>query len=370
MRFVLFSDLHLDTPFSWAQPAVARARRQGIRDTLQAIVQLAEDVSADAILCGGDLYEHERITPDTAAFLRTCFGDAGRPVVAAPGNHDWVGPESPYVQVDWPDNVHVFTEDRLVPLDLADGLTLWGAAHRAPANTDGFFDRGFSTDRGGVNLALFHGSERSRMPFEPERKAPHAPFAAQQVRDAGLDHAFLGHLHTPAEADVYTYPGNPYPLTFGEKGTRGAVVIDVAPNGSVTREWHDVATSQAHDVAVDVTGCASLQDVRQRAAAQLAGKSGVARLTISGDLDPAVDLHAVTDLALANLPRGLSLEALVVRKGSLNLAYDLEVLKAEPTVRGQFVRDVLAVDLDEEERQRVLTVGLRALDGRDDLEVA
>jgi len=29
--------------------------------------------------------------------------------------------------VDWPPNVHLFTEDRLRPRELADGLTVWGA---------------------------------------------------------------------------------------------------------------------------------------------------------------------------------------------------------------------------------------------------
>ena len=38
---------------------------------------------------------------------------------------------------------------------------------------------------------------------------------------------------------------------------------------------------------------------------------------------------------------------------------------AEPTVRGQFVRDVRAdTALDDEPRRRVLTTGLQALDGR------
>ena len=52
-------------------------------------------------------------------------------------------------------------------------------------------------------------------------------------------------------------------------------------------------------------------------------------------------------------------------------AYDIEALRRERTVRGQFVRDVLAAaDLDDEQRRRVLVTGLRALDGRDDLDGA
>ena len=37
---------------------------------------------------------------------------------------------------------------------------------------------------------------------------------------------------------------------------------------------------------------------------------------------------------------------------------------SETTVRGHFIRDVLASDLPEQEQQRVLAMGLRALDGR------
>ncbi len=368
MRFVFFSDLHLDAAFAWTPPAAARRRRQALRDTLCNILSLADRVGADAVLCGGDLYEHERFTPDTAAFLRATLGATSRRVVLAPGNHDWLGPDSLYRQVEWPANVDVFTEAVLRALELADGLTLWGAAHRAPANTDGFLDDGFQVDRGGVNLALFHGSERSSLPLEGEGKQPHAPFDAEQIPAAGLDHAFCGHHHRPVEGTSHTYPGNPDPLEFGEDGRRGAVVADVSADGSVDRGWHRVAVTEAHDAKVDVTGCASLQDVRGRARAELAGCRGVARVTVYGDLSPDVDLHPHSDLSAESL--GLDgLDAVQVRSDGLAVAADLVGRAAEDTVRGQFVRDVLAGDLDEDERRRVLTMGLRALAGREDLEV-
>ncbi len=53
------------------------------------------------------------------------------------------------------------------------------------------------------------------------------------------------------------------------------------------------------------------------------------------------------------------------RLGSLSVAYDFDQLETEPTVRGQFVRDVRqAEELDDETKRRVLVTGLRALDGR------
>jgi DNA repair protein SbcD/Mre11 len=372
MRFVLISDVHLDTPFTWASPQAARARRQMIRDTFVGALALTEEVQADAVLIGGDLYEHERVTPDTAAFLRDVFATTTCPVFLAPGNHDWIGPQSVYVQTDWSPNVHVFTEDRLRPHELAAGLTLWGAAHRSPANTDGFLDRGFSVGgRTGIHLALFHGAQRGGFHLEEDGKAPHAPFDPDQLERAGLHHAFLGHFHTPRAEPFFTYPGNPAPLSFGEDGVRGAVIIDVHGDGSVTREWRVVATSQAHDLILDVSECSSLQDIRRTAVEQLQDLEGVARLTIQGELAASIDLHPASDLTVASLGlAGRGLDDVVVRIQQLRPAYDLDAIAGEPTVRGAFVCDVLAAGLPEDEQQRVLAVGLRALDGRDDLEVA
>jgi DNA repair protein SbcD/Mre11 len=110
---------------------------------------------------------------------------------------------------------------------------------------------------------------------------------------------------------------------------------------------------------LDLGGCGSQQDVRDQLAALLGRRTGVARVTLAGELDPRVDLDIPS---LLDVPH--ELEGLQLRLGQLLPTYNLEDVAGEPTVRGQFVRDVLSADLDEEERQRVLLVGLRALEGQ------
>jgi len=361
VKLLHFADLHLDTPFRWATPELARSRRQALRQTLQRICQLTGEHQVDGLTCGGDLYENERFTPDTAAFLGAIFADIDPlPVFLAPGNHDWFGPKSLYRQVDWSPNVHVFDEAALRPVPLADGFTLWGAGHRAPANTPGFLD-GFRVDRGGVHLALFHGSEQHAFGLQEEGKVPHAPFRAEQIPQAGLHHALLGHFHTPSEGPAHTYPGNPDPLTFGETGTRGAVLLTVAGDGTVTRERLAVATSAVHDVSVDLTGVTHSSEVGERVLDEVAVLSGVVRVTLYGEVGQDVDLR-LQDIAAVRSP---NLDAVVPRLGSVTVAYDFERLKEEATVRGQFVRDVTSSErLTDEQRRKVLVTGLRALDGR------
>jgi len=366
MRLLLFGDLHLDAAFAWATAEVAAERRAALRRTLTRICDLAVEQQVDAVCCSGDLYEQERFTPDTAALLRSEFARISPiKVFLAPGNHDWLGPASIYRQVTWSENVHLFTEPELRPVPLAAGITLWGAAHCAPATTAGFLD-GFTATGEGVHLALFHGSEQGELEFEGAEKRPHAPFRASQLRAAGLHHALLGHFHTARHATDHTYPGNPEPLTFGETGERGAVLVTVASDGSIGRQVFAVATSAVHDVAVDLSGIEHSGEIFERVAAALAGLRGTARVTVAGEVGPEVEV-SLAGLAEA-APAGLSV---VPRLGRVTVRYDFDALAAEKTVRGQFVRSVRAADeLSDDQRRRILITGLRALDGRrQDLEV-
>lgn len=363
MKVLLFSDLHLDTRFAWVRPESARRRRQALRDVLVAILDLAEREHVDAVVCGGDLYEQDRFTPDTAQFLRSAFERLDpTPVLVAPGNHDWFSESSLYRRVSWSPNVHVFTEDRLRPYELAAGLTIWGGAHLAPANTDNFL-QGFNVDREGVNVALFHGSERMWFLEQGEGKAPHAAFDAVDIERSGLHHALLGHFHKPKQAELFTYPGNPDPLTFGEVGERGAVVIGIGSDGVVERATHVVAKSHVHDVAFDVTGCTSEQDVRDSLAERLRGLTGSVRVTISGELGPDPSLN------VGDLPSVTShLDGVLMRVSDIHVAYDFAQIEQEATVRGEFVRRVRGAHHDPDEERRILVTGLRALEGRSDLE--
>src|SRR5262249_2446296 len=135
----------------------------------------------------------------------------------------------------------------------------------------------------------FHGSERSTLRDQGDGKIAHAPFAAEDVRRAGIDHAFVGHYHVARLAAHHTYPGNPDPLSFGETGTRGVIVALVRPDGGVQREHRVAAVSSVHDLEGDVTGCTNRHEICERVGGRLAAYAGAARVTLHGELAPDVD---------------------------------------------------------------------------------
>ena len=254
MRLLHFADLHLDTPFAWARPGAARARRRALRQSLVRIRELAVELKVDAVCCGGDLYEQDRFTPDTAEFIRAQFAAlAPVPVFLAPGNHDWMGPHSLYRLVSWSGNVHLFTEPRLEAVPVADGFTLWGAAHCAPANTPGFLD-GFAIDRGGINIALFHGSEQGELRFKTAARCHTRRSGPRRSRRPALITRWSATSIPPATRHTTPTPATRNRWPSDETGERGAVLVTVDGAGVVRRERHRVAVSLVSEATVDLTG--------------------------------------------------------------------------------------------------------------------
>lgn len=358
MRVVACADLHLDLPFKWSTSAAASRLRQGIRASLEAALQLAVDEQADAFVLAGDVYEHDRATLDTAQFLVRVLGEFNGPVLVAPGNHDHYSSESIWATRNWPSNVHVFSEPCFKPVALSPAFTIWGAAHTQPANTPGFFDHGFVVEGGGVHLGLFHGSERLSLAFEGSNKQPHAPFSAGQIPRSGLTHAVVGHFHQAQAKEHHTYPGAASFQSF-DSTPGGVVLLDFDSATLLERRWLPVEELQIHDLELDVTGYGDASSIHAACAGLVNELSGMVRVTLVGEQNPDVSL----DL------RTLEQSGLVVRS-KVRSAYDLLGLAEEASVRGEFVRGVQAAEFtSEDERERVLVTGLRALDGRVDLEV-
>jgi DNA repair protein SbcD/Mre11 len=373
-RLLHLADLHLDRAFAMTgcQADLARRRRSGLRDALRLVGETAQAEGCSAVTIGGDLYEHERAGVDTGRFLATLFA-SWRPVrvFLAPGNHDALLPGSLYRRTEWPDNVHVFAEAALAPVELEDGLALWGLAHREPA----WLGNPLAGDHApseGVHLALFHGSE---LGTRPEGKAIHGPFRADQVREQGYRAGLCGHYHRRRvdEASGLIYPGTPEPLTFDESGVRGPVLVEIAGDGAVRPTPLSLNRWTVVTASCDVSDASSTTDVIDGATAACiaAGAASDAertliRLDLTGALDCAVSIDASSVEAEA---RDRSGTALVKIRDLTTQAVDLALLAEERSARGAFVRATTASlqaageDGERELLRETLRYGLEALAG-------
>lgn len=306
MRIIHTADLHLDTCFAGSgMPAgFGNRRRQSLRDVLEAIIQRARTWPADALLIAGDLFEHERVSRDTVAFLVSRFASIPNvPVFIAPGNHDPYVEGSPYVTAEWPENVTIFSKPDWVAHGLKDRqLTVHGFGFDGPQISRNPFGSLRINDEGaqGVHVAVAHGSERSH---QPPGKDVYAPFDAAQAAPRGLAYLALGHFHatTSIEGDFDTvvyYAGAPEGFGFNETGLHhfleveivgGEVHIDPVPASRLVYATHTVACD----------GFASSQDIVEaiRRLTEDEGLPLAARVTLNGACAPDVqsEFGAVCD---------------------------------------------------------------------------
>ena len=133
MRVLHAADFHLDSAFGALTAEQARQRRAESRRSPERLVEWANDHGVHLMLLAGDLFDGGELRGDTAPLLARALGAFRGRVVIAPGNHAPYTPDGPYARTLWPDNVHIFTEDRMQAVTFPElGCTVYGAAFTTP----------------------------------------------------------------------------------------------------------------------------------------------------------------------------------------------------------------------------------------------
>ena len=368
VKILHLADLHLDASFagSGMTSRISSLRRQQLRDALKRIMDLAQELEVDAVTVGGDLYEQDRCTLDTANFVRLQFERiAPISILIAPGNHDpWV-PYAIYRQVKWPSNVFIFTEQRLQPYEVGN-VTVWGAGHNSPAVRENLV-ASVEIPPERTHLLLLHGSDTTRV---PPGKVTHCPLSPEDVRKAGFAAGLLGHYHkatSPLEGQVVYYPGSPEPLGFDEEGRHYVLLLEIQGD-RLTPELIEINNMNYVTVELDITEAETSETIAEmmlREREQRDLRDAFVRIRLVGTLHPDVDLD--TELLRSAMSEHFGFLDLL---DETRPSYDLDLLREEATAKGLFVRKMLErlSKADDEERgmlESALILGLQAFDGRE-----
>ena len=281
----------------------------------------------------------------------------------APGNHDFYSPKSPYVRLQMPENVHIFTENAMRGFVLP-GLNarVYGAAFTE--NRSGPLLRGFHAQRreGGVNLLCLHGDVGAK-------DSPYNPITEEELRQSGIDYAALGHIHKAsglrqAGQTWYSWPGCPEGRGFDETGDKGAYLGTLEDDGRLTLDFIPLAWRRYLVPELDITGRdpdRALDDLMAQAHPQ-----DILRIVLTGerDEDNEPDLTALTARA-----SGYFYSASVVDRTVLGRS--LWARMEEDTLTGLFLRNMRqrldhAAPEDKEILERAIRFGLAALEGREE----
>lgn len=312
MKILHAADLHLDSPFGGLPPERARERRRESRELADRLAELAASEGAELVLLSGDLFDGERVYPETLERLKSALAQMACPVFIAPGNHDPYTARSPYQTGPWPENVYIFRRSALTAVALPElGCVVHGAAFTGGERTDQVLADFTAPEDGLLHILCLHGDVFSQ-------DSVYGPITRPQIARSGADYLALGHVHQCSglqrQGDTpWAYPGCPEGRGFDELGEKGVLYLEAAP-GHVTAQFVPLAKRRYEILTVDLTGAADpLAAVR----AALPGDTEnlICRLILTGEGQPpslpaleralAPDFYGLTLIDRTRLPRDL-----------------------------------------------------------------
>jgi len=373
-RFIHTSDIHLDTSFSGSgfPSRLGDRKREAIRGTFRRIVEDACSQNAELVLIAGDLFESERVTPDTVEFLKQQF-EVLQPVrvFIAPGNHDPFIPGSPYKEESWPDNVHIFNTEEFQSVEIPClGICVTGFGFEHTHLEDRIFRKLPVLSNEYFNIVLSHGSNIGRI---PTGKSKHGPFAIEDITGKNVHYCALGHYHqqhqlpNPIDETSVWYSGIPEGRGWDETGPCGYLFGEFE-DGNLSVENRVCNQYTLNTLVVDCDSFSTREQVLDAVLSQrkiLFDSSTILRVQLAGALDSRLDL------SLSELDERLAGEALYIQWDDQTYpALDFDSLATEKTLRGRFVRNVnerIDAALDEEKvrLERARLYGIQALSGYD-----
>lgn len=349
LKLLHTADWHLDSPFGGFSEEQRQSLRRIQRQIPGKIAALARREHCDLLLIAGDVFDGTP-TRESLDCLKRALEEAAMPVFIAPGNHDFVAPDSAWLEEIWPENVYIFTgslESIAIP---SLNLRIYGAGYDSmdcPGLLEGFRAQGEET----YQVAVLHA--------DPTLKSsPYCPITMAQVRSSGLHYLALGHIHKAGAfhaGDSYcAWPGCPMGRGWDETGDKGVCLVSLEETVQVRALALDAP--RFFDLTVDVAGdgAAALEAVLPAAES-----SDFYRVTLTGE--GPVDIPALTRRFRGTANLELRDETVAPK--------DLWADAGEDTLEGVYFR--ILHQLREENPDQADTIALaaelsrRLLDGRE-----
>ncbi len=263
VRFLHLADVHLDTAFEGRSAALREHLRDALRTAFERAVDCAIDEEVHAVLLAGDLFDDDRLSVATEAFLVDQvqrLDDAGIDTIYATGNHDPGGSGFRAAKIDWPDRFH-YVDDRsptTIELTGPDGdprATVVAAGHvdtREEANLASRFPKAEGPE---PTIGLLHAHVTSAGQVDAHDR--YAPCTIKDLRTPDYDYWALGHIHTRQQVDAGShawYPGNLQGRSPRETGARGGLLVSLDDGADPNVAFRPFAPTRWEHLTLDDLG--------------------------------------------------------------------------------------------------------------------
>jgi len=256
LKILHSADWHLDSPFTGFAESQRSRLRNAQRKIPEKIVDLCLRENCDMMLLAGDLFDGEPCR-EFVELVKKELHRSGVPVLIAPGNHDYCGPGSPWLEESWPENVFIFSGELESVTIQGLNCRIYGAGYRSMdclPLLEGFQAQGEEK----YCVAVLHGDP-------VQSRSPYCPITSTQVRLSGLDYLALGHIHKAgafrAGRTLCAWPGCPMGRGWDETGEKGVCIVTLEDGVDIQAVSLDTLRFQELEVDTENNAAESLEAV-------------------------------------------------------------------------------------------------------------
>lgn len=354
LKIIHCADLHLDAPMETHMTRdQAIKRKHEILMSFRNMCKYASEQGVRLVLIAGDLFDRTCVSGRTVEeVLGAMRGTPEVDYFYISGNHD--DRAHAFAGRDMPGNLHLFS-DQWNAYSYEDVMI--SGIEITEKNKETLYET-LVPQTGRVNIVMLHGQIGTACGADMVNR--------NLLSGRNISYLALGHLHTYAwdkldEKGIYCYPGCLEGHGFDECGEKGFVLLDTdAPR--LKPEFVPFAMRQLHRVEVDITGAESNAKAAERirtATGQIAKKDMV-EVILSGETDP------FAFLSKAYLQNEIAGDFFFVKvKDETRVKIDPKEYENDISLKGEFIRLVLAGTESDEEKAAMIRTGLEALMGEE-----
>jgi len=354
MKLIHCSDIHLDSKMeSNLTAAQARERSAEILATFGRMVQFAKANQVDAVLIAGDLFDTRRVSARTADFVLDVIRSAENvDFLYLRGNHDEA--HDVFADRELPGNFKTFGNEWT---SWRYGDVVITGLEPDRENREELYDS-LNLNPEDTNIVMLHGQVSASMGAEQ--------IALPLLKNRNIHYLALGHIHSfrleKLDLDgIWCYCGCLEGRGFDECGEKGFVLVN-AENRRIQAEFVPYAFRTLEEVSVDITGLTTvsqIQNAMEKASASISPDSLV-KFTFIGEytLETQKDLHFLKKILEEKF-------WFVKIKDESRLMIDRASYEHDISLKGEFIRMVMASDRSEEEKAQIILCGIRALSGEE-----
>lgn len=357
MKFVHIADMHFDSPFVNLsdKDILGDLRRLEQRKVFKKIIEYIKQNEIEYLFISGDLYEHKYVKLSTIEYMNSLFREIpNTKIFISPGNHDPYIKNSYYNKFKWSENVTIFHSE-IEKIENED-VNIYGYGFDDFYCTNCGIEKLELDNSNKINILVIHGTLDGASLEEKQYNS----MTRRMLQEKQFDYIALGHIHKLDYNTNMVYPGSTVSLGFDELGEHGMIVGEIQ-KGNTKVEFIPLDEEKFKEIEMDITDVVSKEELIEKINGLEIRNNEYSKVILVGNRNFEINPY--------ELLKYIEKERIIKIKNHTKIAYNLEKIANENTLKGLFAKEMLEKlkqpNMTEEEKEiieKAIEIGMEALE--------